>query len=256
MVKIKTISRSEEEFTRGRSSELFRVFHNVNPDIHPFEKGREYVRALNATKIDKIFAKPFIGALSGHMDGVFSMSKHPTSLSYFFSGGCDGELRAWHLPTRTTIGTQLAHRGFVRGISVSSDGERVVSAGDDKTVKLWSFNPDEEDQDEIFTLLNTYNGSLAFTAIDFQRQKHVFATTSASQLEIWNEERTDPINTFNWGVDSLLTVKFNPIETHLVVATAADRSISLFDIRESTPLKKFILAMKTNAVFMESNGGL
>ncbi len=30
---------------------------------HPFSRAREYQRAYNATKLNKIFAKPFIGTL-------------------------------------------------------------------------------------------------------------------------------------------------------------------------------------------------
>jgi len=50
-VKIKTISRSEDEYTRERPTELIKVHKNVDPIIHPFEKPREYVRALNAVKL-------------------------------------------------------------------------------------------------------------------------------------------------------------------------------------------------------------
>jgi hypothetical protein len=47
---------------------------------------------LNATKLERVFAKPFIGALDGHRDGVNCMCKHPTSLSFLLSGACDGEV--------------------------------------------------------------------------------------------------------------------------------------------------------------------
>jgi len=37
------------------------VFRNLNKVIHPFEKAREYTRALQAAKLDKVFAKPLVG---------------------------------------------------------------------------------------------------------------------------------------------------------------------------------------------------
>ncbi len=61
--------------------------------MHPFEAPREYVRALNATKLERVFAKPFLGALEGHTDSVHSIAKHPTSLSTLLSGSCDGQVR-------------------------------------------------------------------------------------------------------------------------------------------------------------------
>jgi WD repeat and SOF domain-containing protein 1 len=63
--KIKTISRSEEQFTRERPIEISKVFHNLDPNLHPFERAREYTRALNAVKLEKVFAKPFVAALEG-----------------------------------------------------------------------------------------------------------------------------------------------------------------------------------------------
>ena len=62
----------------------------MNPTIHPFEQGREYVRALNTVKLERMFAKPFVGALGGHIDGVYSMAKHPTRLASMISGSGDG----------------------------------------------------------------------------------------------------------------------------------------------------------------------
>ena len=37
--------------------------------MNPFEVVREYQRALNATKLERVFAKPFVGSLDGHTDG-------------------------------------------------------------------------------------------------------------------------------------------------------------------------------------------
>jgi DDB1- and CUL4-associated factor 13 len=44
---------------------------NLDPALHPFERAREYTRALNAVKLERLFAAPFIGELGrGHVDGV------------------------------------------------------------------------------------------------------------------------------------------------------------------------------------------
>lgn len=53
---------------------------------------REYTRALNATKLERVFAKPFVASLDGHRDGVNCMAKHTKSLSTLLSGSCDGEV--------------------------------------------------------------------------------------------------------------------------------------------------------------------
>lgn len=78
--------------TMMHDDSLFLVPRNYDPTLHPFEVCREYTRALNATKLERVFAKPFLASLDGHRDGVNCMAKHSTSLSTLLSGSCDGEV--------------------------------------------------------------------------------------------------------------------------------------------------------------------
>ena len=87
--KVKVISRNAEEYTRERSQDIYKVSKNISPSMHPFEKAREYTRALNATKLERVFAKPFVGALSGHRDGVYCMAKHASQMTCVLSGAGD-----------------------------------------------------------------------------------------------------------------------------------------------------------------------
>ena len=48
-----------------------------SPELHPFEAEREYQRAMNAVKLERVFAKPFLGSLDGHRDGLTCLAKHP-----------------------------------------------------------------------------------------------------------------------------------------------------------------------------------
>ena len=90
--------------------------------MHPFDRAREYTRAVVATKLDRIFAKPFIGALDGHKDGVFCMSTVRNKNLPFISGSCDGELRVWDLAQRKCFWSVAAHNGFVRGVAPDQSG--------------------------------------------------------------------------------------------------------------------------------------
>ncbi len=58
--------------------------------MHPFARARERTRALNAAKIERIFAKPFVAAFEGHGEAVETMSRRPESLNAIASGGWDG----------------------------------------------------------------------------------------------------------------------------------------------------------------------
>lgn len=68
------------------------IQRNLNPELHPMAAAREVKRAVNAAKIERIFAKPFICALSGHMDGIWSLARYPRRLNCAISGSCDGGL--------------------------------------------------------------------------------------------------------------------------------------------------------------------
>jgi DDB1- and CUL4-associated factor 13 len=89
-MKIKVLGRSEGEEHRERPADLAKVQRNPSPVLHPFERPREYTRALNATKLSRTFAKPFVAAMDGHKDGIYVMSKHPRKLNCIASGAADG----------------------------------------------------------------------------------------------------------------------------------------------------------------------
>ncbi len=85
-MKVKVLCRNPQDYIRQRKTDIHKLPRNLDPSLHPLEVPREYVRALNATKLDRVFAKPFVGSLSGHTDGVYCMYKHPTQLSTLLSG--------------------------------------------------------------------------------------------------------------------------------------------------------------------------
>ncbi|XP_040287946.1 DDB1- and CUL4-associated factor 13 [Bufo bufo] len=244
-MKVKVLCRNPDEYVRETKKDLPRVPRNYDPSLHPFEVPREYVRALNATKLERVFAKPFVAALEGHRDGINCMAKHPKSLSTVLSGACDGEVKIWNLTTRKCTRTVQAHEGFVRGMCVRFCGTSFFTVGDDKTVKQWKMESPGygEKEEPIHTVL----GKSVFTGVDHHWRKAVFATCG-QQVDIWDEQRTSPMRSYTWGVDSITSVKFNPVETHVLGSCAADRSIVLYDIRKPTPLKKIILEMRTNAL--------
>jgi WD repeat and SOF domain-containing protein 1 len=261
-MKFKTISRSETECVRETKQDIVKVHKNLNSSIHPMERAREYQRALNAVKLDRIFAKPFIASLTGHKDGVYSICKNPNSLSCILSGSCDGEIRVWNLPFHITTWNVIAHNGFVRGLCFNSDAEHFISCGDDKTIKLWNLNSNitilakpsdyedlehkEEEKDKL--CIHQWIGKHSFTSVDHKRKCNIFVTSGASQINVWDYEKSSPIYTFEWGSDSVTTVKFNPVELDVFASCATDRSVILYDIRGNTPIRKLIMKMKSNSI--------
>jgi WD repeat and SOF domain-containing protein 1 len=84
MVKVKTICRAREALGKDSTQDCPKLSKNTDSILHPFAKAREYTRAVNAAKLERIFAKPFVSALDGHTDSVMSLSrsdKHLVSLT-------------------------------------------------------------------------------------------------------------------------------------------------------------------------------
>lgn len=263
---------------------MLKVHRNPDPILHPFEQGREYTRALNAAKLDKMFAKPFVGALEGHMDGVFSMTTNRKSLVSFVSGACDGEIKVWDLASKRNLWSTIGHTGFVRGLSSNLVGDKFLSCGDDKTVKLWNFVPSQEDlhapdeqvgrsrvgrrrgrggaggladtpSEKIVEPLKVFATNSPVLSVDHywadeagEREK--FATTGET-LDFWDITRNQPLHSFSWStsdVDTISDCKFNPAEKDLIATVANDRSISLFDVRQKLPLRKVVMSMNSNCI--------
>lgn len=57
-----------------------------------------------------------------------------------------------------------------------------------------------------------------FTGLDHHQKDNVFSTCG-QQVDIWDEQRTSPIRSFTWGVDSFSCVRFNPVEVRVIAFT-------------------------------------
>lgn len=123
------------------------------------------------------------------------------------------------------------------------NGKHFITIGDDKTIKVWnSLKPQfGEDEEPISTMLS----KTVLTSISHNRSNKTFATCGEI-CQIWEEARSEPLRTFQWGVDSLHDVSFNPVETNVLAACASDRSVILYDTRDSGPLRKVVMKLKTN----------
>lgn len=115
--------------------------------MHPFARARERTRALNAAKMDRIFAKPFVDALEGHVDAVEVMCRKPETLSVIASGSWDGGVIVHDLGRRKKVSSvPQAHNGKVSGLCFTGgeQEDRLLTCGVDRTVKLWDMTERDE----------------------------------------------------------------------------------------------------------------
>ncbi|KAH8843810.1 hypothetical protein MCOR27_010887 [Pyricularia oryzae] len=239
-MKIKALSRAPQQ---PAGSDVARKPKNVDPALHPFERAREYQRALNAVKMERMFAAPFIAQLGkGHVDSVFSMTVDPESLSRVASGSADGVVKIWDLTSREEMWHTTAHENIVKGMCFTKD-QKLLTCASDRTIKL--FSPDQASDSAP---LSTWLGNNAFTSLSHHRSKNSFAAAS-SVISIYDLERHSAApEVLRWptSTDTINSVAFNQVEQSILGSCASDRGIILYDLRTSMPLHKTVLNFTCN----------
>ncbi|PPQ96444.1 hypothetical protein CVT26_005085 [Gymnopilus dilepis] len=211
------------------------VSRNLNPLMHPFARARERTRALNAAKMDRMFAKPFVAALEGHIDAVEVLCRQPGSLTGLASGSWDGGIIVHNLSTRKqTMSIPQAHKGKVSGLCFSPDGgKRLLSCGVDRNIKLWAVN---EDNSTPEAPLNVFPGKAAF------KTESLFATAS-NTVQVWDETKSAPISnlTFPTSTETVTSVRFNMSESSVLASIGTDRTFTLYDIRTGKAERRVVM---------------
>jgi DDB1- and CUL4-associated factor 13 len=245
-MKVQTIVRCTEANTRERSGDRFVVRKNPDPVLHPFERAREYVRALNATKLDRMFSKPFVANLAGHRDGVYSLDTDPHSLTTVVSGSADGDLRVWNLrQQKCTRVFSKAHDSFIRSVTVAPMKPGVfLSGSDDHCIKLWDYSQTEDSPRVTFKTTEVVH------ALTHHRKEPYFMSAGGQGILEWNHSRSEPLTVFRFSPnDSYSALSLNPSQGDLYVAAGtSDRSIVLGDRRSTLPINRNILATKSNCL--------
>lgn len=267
--KIKVIERSLDDHAPAQLGAPRPIKRNLDPKLHPFARPREYQRALTATKLERMFAKPFVAALDGHADGVYALARDPQTLSCVASGAGDGEVRVWSLSEQaSTLVLPDAHEGMVRDLcfapvastsamAVDEDEDenvnvrqpsRLLTCGVDRTVKLWAPRGST-------TPLQTWTGPGAFQSVSHHRSDPTFATATDEVL-IWDMARSEPILSLAFSEsggarrnaakdasagEHLTCVRYNQSETSVLAASGSDRTVCLFDARMASATSRLHL---------------
>lgn len=256
-MRLVTLSRCEEDFTHERPSDVARVHRNLDPVLHPLRRATEATRALSAAKLSRVFAKPFLGALDGHADGVTCLARSRRDAASLVSGAADGQILIWDVPSRRAVASLRAHSRAVRGVVCTPDGTGVLSCGDDAAVRFWR-TPDAQGGTTLAAAASgggvdqvapaaSFFSKHVFSDLDHHWRRPLFATAGAA-VELWDPSRSEPVSCHAWGSDTVVAVRFNPSEADVFASCGSDRSVALYDVRAGTPLRKLVMLKRANKV--------
>lgn len=126
----------------------------------------------------------------------------------------------------------VGHAGAVYGLSFSPDDRFLLSASEDKTVRLWS--------------LETYQGLVSYKShndpvwdVQFSPLGHYFATASNDQTaRLWSTDRIYPLRIFAGHLSDVDNVIFHPNGKYIVTGSH-DRTARMWDINTGSVIRIF-----------------
>ncbi|KAI1364316.1 WD40-repeat-containing domain protein [Xylaria arbuscula] len=244
-MKIKASSGVERHMATAGSSAP-KAPRNLDPAMHQFERAVEYTKALNAVKLERMFAQPFICQLgNGHVDGVYTFAKDPNDLSRFASGSGDGVVKCWNLSSREEVWKTTAAENIVKSLAFTKD-QKLLSASSDSTIKL--FDPYNTPSDS--PPVHSWLGSHPYTSLSVHRDGRSFAAaTDCISIHSLDQYTAAP-EILRWPTSgsTINSVAFNQSETSVLASCSGDRNIILYDLRTSSPLGRTTLNFGLNRI--------
>ncbi|CAL5995709.1 SOF1_protein [Hexamita inflata] len=231
---IKAIMRSEDDFVRQDATQRTKFF-SAQTKQDPFAIETEFVKARQAAKMSRLFAKPFVSSMGEHIDSVLQVETSTLSSTLAFSASADGCVKLFDLRSAQVLNSIQAHRGMVTGLQSCAD--LLITCGTDNFLSYYNLVNQKLVLSHQQKLQNSPKG-LGFSST----QQFALATTA--QTDIYDVQRYDPIISYN-GEQQY--VAFSKTEPNLVGAVNEIR-FTLFDTRMQTSALDFSTKSRLNSL--------
>ncbi|MDM8520917.1 WD40 repeat domain-containing protein [Anaerolineales bacterium HSG6] len=104
-------------------------------------------------------------------------------------------LGLWQLSDDTLIGNANGHLGTVKQVLFSSDGETMITSGDDRTVRLWQAS-------DGTALKSLEMGYVPYTIALLPTDNNIIAINNGSNVDFWNLENEEQLYTLRTFTNS------------------------------------------------------
>ncbi|MFC1766587.1 LamG-like jellyroll fold domain-containing protein, partial [Planctomycetota bacterium] len=126
------------------------------------------------------------------------------------SSGLDGTIDTWDAASGENVMTLRGHHGSIQSAAFSADGSRIISSGDDKTIKLWDI-PSSPEQFFIQT-------PSPIRSIWFSPDGRRFATAGRTWAALTLWDAMTGVELLRLGNAHVWACAFSPNAKHIVLA--------------------------------------
>lgn len=226
-MKIHTIS--HKEMQKERKNDTPRARHCKEKSYHPFLLEREYKKALNAVKIERLLAKPFVSAITYHKEGIVHLTKDSTS-DFFASSSFNGQTFVWDLKSNRWI-SEINTECCPDGLSFSEKG------------LLLATNHTVLHYDEKYTsVVEKYEVESRINCLSFHND---IAVGTASGIRVFDMNKKTVKSSY--GTENAFSVTFNGILDY-VLGFGERRNIVLVDHRVGHEFLRLDAGIKANCI--------
>ena len=120
---------------------------------------------------------------------------YDTNNKVVLSGHSNGEAYLWDLKGNL-LDTLKGHSGKILVVKISPDGKTLLTAGDDRNIKLWTLEKNKTDNFKAY-LRHTFQGhSFRIKQLDFSRESNTFLSASDDGIvKVWSyDNKVDQYN--------------------------------------------------------------
>ena len=118
-----------------------------------------------------------------------------------------------------------AHSSSIKGLAFSVFNERTcfLSAGEDKAIRLWEMESLQHISKKLeggeegeYKPKMEYLSKVGLGNVTHAQGENIFAT-AGDIVQVWNYERSRPVQSFEWGIDTITTLKVNPAQVYIYI---------------------------------------
>lgn len=159
-------------------------------------------------------------------------------------------LQVAHTQKATLLRSLEGHTGTVRSLAFTPDSQRLISAGDDQTLKIWSAETGQQ-------LMELPGHTSAVKSLAVKSDGSILASASDDQtITLWNLNSGESLRSLKGHTSYLNEVAISP-DGRFLISSSADQSVRLWNLATGEEIRIFTGHMSyVNAVVFSPDGQL